>query len=193
MNFKIKQLSAPIMAHLELTNQCNHRCIHCYKLSSDIINRPIDNTDDELIFSNAQKLIDGGILQIIITGGEPLMKGGLVKRIILLAKEHDVIVSLNTNLTLLDNDMVEFLKETKTRILVSCPSSIRYSYEAITQTNNLQCFENNLSKVIKAGVKTAVNMVVMKNNLSEIRDTAKRIQQLGCVAFCVTPVALNME
>lgn len=193
MEFKIKQLSAPIMAHLEVTNQCNHKCIHCYRLGSDVINRPIENADDELILSNARKLIDGGILQIIITGGEPLMKMRLVKKIILLAKEHNVVVSLNTNLTLLNDDMVGFLKETQTRILVSCPSSIQYSYETITQTKNLQCFENNLSKVVKAGIKTAVNMVVMKDNLSEIRNTAKRMQQLGCVAFCVTPVALNME
>ena len=189
----IKPLSAPIMAHLEITNYCNHRCIHCYKLDSDIDNRPDDVIDDDKILSNARILIEGGILQIIITGGEPLTRKDLVKKIVSLAREHDVVVSLNTNLTLADNDMIDFLKETQTRILVSCPSAISESYEKITLTKNYLCFEKNLSRVISAGIKTAVNMVVLKNNISDIRATAQRVQQLGCNAFCVTPVALNME
>lgn len=189
----IKQLSRPIMAHLELTNHCNHRCIHCYRLDSDITNRHNDDVDDDRIISNVIELINNGILHVIITGGEPLEKKELVEKIVLLAKQQNVTVSLNTNLTLADDDVISFLRETETRILVSCPSAIQSSYEAITLTKNFHCFRNNLSKVIDAGIKTAVNMVVTKDNLSEIKVTAEMIHQLGCTAFCVTPVALNMD
>lgn len=189
----IKPLSVPIMAHLELTSRCNHMCLHCYRLDSNIVNRQDDNVDDEQILANATKLVNSGILHIIITGGEPLTKRDLVKKVILLSKEHSVTVSLNTNLTLADDDIISFLQETGTRILVSCPSAIESTFEAITLTKNYSCFKRNLSKVIDAGIKTAVNMVVMKDNLSEIQATAKMIHKLGGASFCVTPVALNMD
>ena len=71
MKVKHKTLSVPLMAHLEVTNVCNHRCLHCYKLDSELQNRPFDTISDDLIFHNAEKLIEEGILQLIITGGEP--------------------------------------------------------------------------------------------------------------------------
>lgn len=193
MDIEIKQLSVPIMAHLELTNQCNHRCIHCYRLDSNIVNRPRGIIDEDLIVSIAKKLIDEGILQIVVTGGEPLLNKDLVKKIVVLANENNVTASINTNLTLADEEILEFIQKTQTRILVSCPSAIEESYSAITLTDNFQIFEKNLSAVINMGVKTAVNMVVMKNNIADIQETAKRIHKLGCTAFCVTPVALNMD
>ena len=193
MEFEVKHLSAPIMAHLELTNQCNHRCIHCYRLDSDMNNRPQERIDESMILSNANKLIEAGILQLVITGGEPLLNKDLVKKVIVLANENKVTISLNTNLTLADDEIIDFLRQTQTRILVSCPSAVQFAYNAITMTSNYRLFEEKLSMVIKAGIKTAVNMVVMKNNIADIWATAERMQQLGCTAFCVTPVALNME
>ena len=193
MDVEHQSLSVPLMAHLEVTNICNHRCLHCYKLDSEIQNRPNDIVSDDVIINNVYKLIKGGILQIIITGGEPLLKKNLVKQIINIANENNVSVSINTNLTVADDDIINFLSLTKTRILTSCPSGIPDSFEKLTITKNFSIFEQNLQKVIKAGIKTTVNMVVTKDNLSEIRQTAIKIKDLGCTSFCTTPVALNMD
>ena len=180
------------MAHLEVTENCNHRCTHCYRLDSDPLNRPHYAIEDEIIINNVRKLIEGGILQIIITGGEPLIKKELVKKIIRISVDKGVSISINTNLTLADDDIINFLRTTNTRILTSCPSGVEETFKKITLTNNFECFQKNLIKVINAGIKTAVNMVVTKENKSEIRDTAAFLKSLGCTSFCLTPVALNM-
>lgn len=193
MEVKHRDLVAPLMAHLEITNVCNHRCIHCYKLDSDLNNRPKDLVNDDVIIQNVHKLIEGGILQIIITGGEPLLKKNLVKRIINIANQRDVSVSINTNLTLADDEIITFLSKTNTRILTSCPSGLESSFEKITITKNFDTFKNNLKKAINAGIKTTVNMVITKDNIHEIRQTATTIKNLGCTSFCTTPVALNMD
>ncbi len=181
------------MAHLEITTACNHRCLHCYKLDSNLLNRPTDLVSDDVVYGNAVKLIDNHILQIVITGGEPLLKKKLLKRVIRLANESGVTVSVNTNLTLADQDIIRFLSESNARILTSCPSGIERSFEKLTLTKNFKIFENNLTRCIEAGIKISVNMVVTKDNLSEIISTAQRMKELGCMSFCTTPVALNMD
>jgi radical SAM protein with 4Fe4S-binding SPASM domain len=149
--------------------------------------------DDETVLACAQKLIDNGIIQIVITGGEPLLNKDLVKKIITLSNENRVIVSVNTNLTLLDNDFLEFLIQTETRILTSCPSAVSSSFEKLTLTDNYTLFENNVKKLVAANLKIGVNMVVTKDNLHEIRVTAEKMKKLGCHSFDTTPMALNME
>lgn len=193
MNVRHIDLTVPIMVHLEITTNCNHRCLHCYKLDSDISNRPIDIIDEEVVYGNAVKLIENHILQIVITGGEPFLRLNLLKRIINLANKSGVTVSVNTNLTLADDDIISFLKSTNTRILTSCPSGIENSFDKLTLTKNFKVFEKNLKKCIESGIKTSVNMVVTKDNLLEIIPTAEKIKALGCTSLCTTPVALNMD
>jgi MoaA/NifB/PqqE/SkfB family radical SAM enzyme len=111
MKIEKRYLSAPLTAQLEITDSCNHRCIHCYNLDSDVANRPIRKVSDETVISCAQALIDGGVFSMVVTGGEPLIKKELTKKVIALFREHQIRVSLNTNLTLLDDDFITFLKK----------------------------------------------------------------------------------
>lgn len=181
------------MANLEITNSCNHRCLHCYKLDSKVENHPMIKVNDETVLLCAQKLIDNGIIQIVITGGEPLLKKDLVRKIIALANQNNVIASLNTNLTLLDDDLLDFLIRTGTHILTSCPSAIPSSFSKLTLTDNYALFENNIKKLVAANLKFTVNMVITKDNLNEIRVTAEKMKKLGCRSFSTTPMILNMD
>ena len=58
--------------HIDLTNRCNERCIHCY--------HPFDQYDysSELSFEEIKELIDSaydlGVFSIILSGGESLLR-----------------------------------------------------------------------------------------------------------------------
>lgn len=186
-------MSLPLTAQLEVTDFCNHRCVHCYNLDSEIKNRPMRQVDDETVLKCVQKLVDNKIFSVIVTGGEPLINKELTKKVIRLLKENKTRVSLNSNLTLADDDFIHFLKEQKVGVLISCPSGETDSFSRLTGTNNYSLFETNIKKLVSAGVRFTVNMVVTKENLHEIRQTAENMKALGCKSFAATPMGLNVE
>lgn len=193
MKVKKRYLSLPLTAQLEITDFCNHRCIHCYNLDSAEENRPMRKVSDETVLACAQKLIDNQIFSVIVTGGEPLIKKELTQKVICLLKENRVRVSLNSNLTLADEDFIQFLKEQQVGVLTSCPSGESCSFSRLTGTDNYPFFETNIRKLVSAGVRFTVNMVVTKENLHEVRATAERMKALGCRSFAATPMGLNVE
>ena len=193
MKIEKKHLSVPLMAQLEITDFCNHKCVHCYNLDSDIQNRPMRKVSDETVLACAQKMIDSEIFSVVITGGEPLLKKELTKKVISLFHENDIRISLNSNLTLFDDDFIDFLKQIEVVILTSCPSAVPTSYEKLIGVDNYAKFETNIKKLLSAGISFIVNMVVTKENLHEIRITAEKLKNLGCKSFAATPMGLNMD
>lgn len=193
MQIEKRYLSLPLTAQLEITDCCNHRCIHCYNLDSEIKNRPMRQVEDAVVLKCAQKLVDNKVFGVIVTGGEPLLKKELTKQVITLLKENQIRVSLNSNLTLIDDDFIAFLKEKKVGVLTSCPSGLPASFTKLVGVDNYAKFEANLKKLVAAGVKFTVNMVVTKENLHEIRPTVEKMKALGCKSFAVTPMGLNVE
>lgn len=186
-------MSLPLTAQLEVTDFCNHRCVHCYNLDSEIKNRPMRQVDDETVLKCVQKLVDNKIFSVIVTGGEPLINKELTKKVIRLLKGNKTRVSLNSNLTLADDDFIHFLKEQKVGVLTSCPSGETDSFSRLTGTDNYSLFETNIKKLVSVGVRFTVNMVVTKENLHEIRQTAENMKALGCKSFAATPMGLNVE
>lgn len=188
-----RYLSLPLTAQLEVTDFCNHRCIHCYNLDSEIKNRPMRKIDDDTVLACAQKLIDNNIFSVIVTGGEPLLKKELTKKVIRLLKENQTRVALNSNLTLADDDFIGFLKEQKVGVLTSCPSGVASSFSRLVGVDNYAVFESKIKKMVAVGVHFTVNMVVTKENLHEVRTTAENMRALGCKSFAATPMGLNVE
>ncbi|MBR5912553.1 MAG: radical SAM protein [Bacteroidales bacterium] len=193
MQIEKRYLSLPLTAQFEVTDCCNHRCIHCYNLDSEIKNRPMRHVEDAVVLKCAQKLVDNKIFGVIVTGGEPLLKKELTEQVISLLKENQIRVSLNSNITLFDDDFIAFLKEKKVGVLTSCPSAIASSFAKLVGVDNYAKFETNLKKLVAAGVRFTVNMVVTKENLYEIRPTAEKMKALGCKSFAATPMGLNVE
>jgi radical SAM protein with 4Fe4S-binding SPASM domain len=187
-----KDLQKPISAQLEITNGCNHRCIHCYLLSPEIENRPIVESDEETVMKSARRLIDSEIFSCIVTGGEPLINKKLMKRVITLLTDNHIKVALNTNLTLLDEDIARFLAERNVSVLTSCPSSVPEHFNYLTNTMNSVLFERNLKILSDYNVYFTVNMVVTKDNINDVIPTAARVSELGCKSFGATPVSLNV-
>lgn len=192
MKIEKRPLSVPLTAQIEVTDFCNHRCVHCYNLDSKVENRPSRKVSDEIVLACAQKLIDNGIFSVVVTGGEPLLKKELTQKVIRLFKDNNIRVNLNSNLTLFDDEFIEFLKGVKVGVLTSCPSGVSSSFEKLVGIDNYAKFEENIKKLVAAGVRFTVNMVVTKDNLHEVRITAEKMKMLGCKSFAATPMGLNM-
>jgi len=97
---KKKGLLAPVAIALSPTMQCNLSCIGCY--SHDY---PSDNelslNDIEDILTSAEKM---GVFLFVITGGEPLMKDGILD---IFKRHKNLLFLMITNGTLLDEKVAK--------------------------------------------------------------------------------------
>ncbi len=179
------------MAQLEITHSCNHRCEHCYRLDSgsSILGEQVS---DAIVLAVTQKLVDFHVFNVVVTGGEPLLKKNLTQQVISLLRKNDIQVGLNTNITLLSDDLLEYVKGYKINILTSCPSSNKEKYNHMVGANMFDVFCERLQRIYDTGAHCTVNMVVNKENFYEIRTTAKFLKNMGCYSFSATPMFLNM-
>ena len=100
-----KNNSILIRVHIELTNRCNERCIHCY------IPHECKNTDisKETFYNILQQCKKMGVLKLSLSGGEPLSHPHFID-FVKAAKEDDFSVNILSNLTLLTDELVDVLK-----------------------------------------------------------------------------------
>lgn len=192
MEFVHHSLSRPLSAQFEITNRCNHRCKHCYTLDSDTNNRPQEESSDDVVLSCAKKIVENELFSVVITGGEPLTKRNLSEQIIELFSHHSIKINLNSNITLFDENFITFLKKHRVSLLTSCPSSEANSFRELVGVDTFPLFKKKLRLVLDADIPCTVNMVVTRDNVSEIRETAKWFKQMGGKSFAVTPMSLNM-
>lgn len=102
----------PLGGGIELTYRCNLRCAHCY------IDVPCkyDNSQDhdelskEEISNILDQAVSEGLLWLLITGGEPLIRKDF-KEIYMDAKKKGLIVTIFTNGTLITPEMADFFYE----------------------------------------------------------------------------------
>ena len=95
---------------IEITNKCCFKCDHCY----------IPNNNNYIDFETYQKIIDElssiNCNEILITGGEPMLHPRF-DEMYLYAKNKGFLVSINSNLFLLNKKTLSILTKFKPRIL----------------------------------------------------------------------------
>lgn len=105
----------PLNGILELTPICNMNCDMCYvRLSSQEM-----NSRGRLCTLNewknvAKQMQKAGTLFVLLTGGEPLLYPDF-RELYLYLKELGMILTINTNGTLLDEDWADFFEKYKPR------------------------------------------------------------------------------
>jgi len=109
-------LAAPAIVFLEVTNECNLRCDHCY-VSSGVKRR--NEMDTEEILGVLDTIAAMGTLQIFLTGGELFMRPDVVE-IITHARKQPFFTQVFTNGLLITE---EHLKQ------IPAPTSFNISFD----------------------------------------------------------------
>ncbi len=181
-------LGIPLTVQFEITNQCNLRCLHCYHMDSLVNASKNKDLSDELAVRIMQRFIDYKVFGVAITGGEPLSRKSLLMRLSDMVQGTDTTLSVNTNLLLLDE---EILSSSLSGFLVSCVSSDPATYELMTQGGRYALFEKNLVKLLTTNKYVLVNMVVSKRNVRQIRQTISWMAELGVKRFAASPMTIG--
>ncbi len=97
-----------LWASLELTFRCNMRCQHCYIQCDEgsWVDDPELKTDGWR--SIIDQLADAGVLWLLLTGGEPLLRPDF-DEIFMYAKRKGMLITLFTNGTLVTEEIADLL------------------------------------------------------------------------------------
>lgn len=115
MMYRAELRGDPLTGSIELLPLCNMNCDMCYvRLSRrEMESQGRLRTGEEWI-SIGRQMIDAGTLFLLLTGGEPLLHPDF-KDIYLGLKKMGMILTINTNGTLIDEEWAEFFGKYKPR------------------------------------------------------------------------------
>lgn len=163
--------------HIELTSKCNERCIHCYipheKKNTDI--------DYDLMMKVLDQCIEVGVMTLVFSGGEPMLHPDFCK-FVRRAKDLDFNVTILSNLTLLNDEIIEALKYRH----VACVNVSLYSMEpeihdAITTVKgSFEKTKNNILRLIDNNIAVQINCPVMKQNRDSFHEVIIWGQEHKC-------------
>ena len=123
--------------HINITNNCNMRCSHCF-MSAGM--HPVDELDVDNLLKTIKALEkELGVMDIVVSGGEPLMHKGIYTLLEGIANHN---VTLFTNASLINDKNID--------IITKCCKEVQVSFEGISK----DCYENVrgpfYSKVLKS-------------------------------------------
>ncbi len=150
----------PADLHIDLTDACTERCVHCYvpKGQKDFL--PVELVEKALVeFRNMKGL------SVDLTGGEAMMHPDF-ERICRKCVELNLNFIIFSNMTLCDDKRIAFLKEVEPQFInVSLYSMKPEEHDAITQLpGSWQRTMDAILKCCEVGVACRIAMPLLKEN-----------------------------
>ncbi len=163
--------------HIDLTNHCNERCIHCY--------HPFDQYDysKEMSFEDVCQLVDRleelGVFSLVLSGGEALLRKDIFD-IMEYISNKGMMITLFTNGVLLTEETVQKLHQYRIKLIsISLYADIPEVHDKITAIKG--SFERTLegiNRLKEHGIPFELKCVVLAENadrVEQIREFGKKI------------------
>lgn len=159
---------------LSITDRCNLRCCYCMPAEGIPACDHADVLRYEELLQIAETAVGLGVEKVRITGGEPLVRNGVVEFLKRLGKIPGLSeMTLTTNGLLLETLACELKDAGVERLNVSLDSLNPEAYKQITRGGELARVLAGLEAAEQAGLRLKLNMVVMRGiNDHEVENFA---------------------
>ncbi|MHA2030213.1 MAG: GTP 3',8-cyclase MoaA [Candidatus Kariarchaeaceae archaeon] len=160
---------------ISVTDKCNLRCSYC--ITND--NNNWAQTKDLLTFSEIIRLVNLfaqlGVIQLRITGGEPLVRPGVPNLIKNLRSIPGIKrISMTSNGVLLADKIDELVNAGLSSINISLDTLDARKFQQITGKNHFDIVFNSILKAKKSDLRVKVNVVAIKDfNDMEVLEFTK--------------------
>jgi len=158
---------------VQITDVCNFRCIYCMPLKPEFLPAKAILSSGDLL-KICSTLVDFGINEIRVSGGEPTLRKDFEVIIEGLSRLSLGKLGLTTNGFLLGTKL-DFLKQTRCQYINISLDSLRAErFRKITKTKSFQKVYETVIRTKAQGFKIKVNMLVLRGiNDDEIIDFVK--------------------
>ena len=173
---ELGKLRRPLIGVVEITSSCNCNCPHCYVKGLD----STKSISTEKIIEIASILQAHGIINVTLTGGEPLSHPDF-KQIYLAYKEKGFLIDIFTNALLINEELAELFALYPPRSLdITLYGTSNEEYEAFTgQKKGYDKLVHALDLLKAKGVFFSTKMILNKKNYSHIKDYNVLAKQYG--------------
>lgn len=188
---KAEKSGIPLSGSFELTSRCTLKCKMCYIHRSE--NDPAGEKSTDWWLKLAEKAKNAGMLMLLLTGGEPLIRSDF-DEIYSQCHKMGIMMSVNTNGMLIDEDKVRlFESQPPKRVNVSVYGSSADTYEQLC--GNSAGFEKayNAVRLLKnAGVNVKINYSITPQNREDLASVYAFAKELDVpvqpVSYMFSPV-----
>lgn len=167
---------------LSVTDRCNMRCVYCMPATGVEKLAHADVLSYEQFLLLARAAVSIGIEKIRVTGGEPLVRRGIIPFLEQLGQIPGLKqLVLTTNGVLLPSMAQQLKNAGIKRLNISLDSLDPVKFQQLTRTNLLSEVLAGIDAVQQAGLNYKINTVVMRGrNDDEILNFAEFAEQRGC-------------
>lgn len=182
--------------HIFVVNTaCNMRCVYCQANNGKAVPNLFMTKDI------AEKAVDialqspNEILNFEFQGGEPLLNYEIIKHIVEYTEinkgEHKVEYNVVTNLTLLNDEMLDFFVEHNFGISTSLDGSEKvhnYNRPFADGKGSYECVVNAIKKVRNAGLTVGAIETTTRNSLAHPEEIVQSYVNMGFDSIFVRPL-----
>lgn len=173
-NAKMKHFNgSPVWANIVITDGCSHKCVWCYGAFYEHNNIMTDSDFKSL----SEKLLDMGIKQVTISGGEP-MESPYFEKIIKLAFEKGFKVHVATH--------GEHITEADLPLFLSYVDQVQFNFQGSKRHDSVHKVKGSYTKQVNAikilsdaGVKTVSMTTIGKYNVNDLDSIFSEADALG--------------
>jgi MoaA/NifB/PqqE/SkfB family radical SAM enzyme len=180
-NRKVAEQRVPLYGSVELTHRCNLRCVHCYLGDkASVRGDGKQELDTAQWISIIDEIAEAGCLNLLITGGEPLLRKDF-SEIYCHAKKNGLLVTVFTNGTMITEEILELFQDLPPRAVeISLYGATAATYEKITGIKGSydQCLRG-IQSLLDYGINLKLKTILMTLNRHEFYDIENMAKEYG--------------
>lgn len=188
---KADKSGIPLGGSFELTSRCTLNCKMCYIHRSQTDSGGEKST--EWWLKLAEQARDAGMLLLLLTGGEPMLRKDF-DRIYTGCKNLGLLVSVNTNATLIDDNKLRlFADKPPQRLNITLYGTSEETYASLCGSgDSYQRVVDATRELKKAGVNVRLNYSITPYNAADAPEAYNFAKELGLpiqpVTYMFSPV-----
>lgn len=179
--YKATSKGIPLNATFELTPLCNMSCSMCYaRMTPEQLEKSGGLRNGKEWLELAKKVAQTGTLFVLLTGGEPLLHPQF-REIYLGLQQLGMIVSVNTNGTLLDKTWISFFKKNPPRRMnITLYGASEDTYQCICgYREGYRKAIYGIQQLVKCGISVKINSTMIQGNVHEYEKLKEYAETLG--------------